>query len=97
MLLCAQAGLLLSCIVALITTPPPAPNILDYTLPGTYISLWVSFGILLGGLIVGSTDILVMGTSTPQWTYQVSTFVTWNVAPFCWRQNAFFALSIVGD
>jgi hypothetical protein len=72
----------MSCIVALITTPPPTPDILDYGQRGAYICLLASFVILLGGIIVGSTDIYVMGTSSPQWVYRVSNFVTANKTTF---------------
>ncbi|KAI0093738.1 hypothetical protein BDY19DRAFT_270242 [Irpex rosettiformis] len=64
------AGLLLSCVVALITTPPPETTILDYNQRGPYLCLWVAFGILLGGIIVGSTDIHVLFTCSPRWMQQ---------------------------
>ncbi|KZW01166.1 hypothetical protein EXIGLDRAFT_760930 [Exidia glandulosa HHB12029] len=65
------AGLLLATTATLITTDAPRADILDYTITGPYICLWASFGLLIGGAIVGSADIFVMSTSTREWTLRI--------------------------
>ena len=68
---CTQAGLLLASNAALVTTAPPEQGILDYTIRAPYLCLWASFGILLGGIIVGAADVYVLATSYPGWVHQV--------------------------
>ena len=46
-------------IAAFVTTPPPVPPVLDYNARGTYMFLLLSFGLNLGGVIVGSAIIYV--------------------------------------
>jgi hypothetical protein len=69
-----QASLLLSSIVALMTTDPPPSSgpILNYTARGPYICILASFGILLGGIIVGGTAVVVLWSNTLKWTRDVS-------------------------
>ena len=66
-----QASLLLSCVVALITTTPPEEALIDYSQRGPYICLWIALGILLGGVVVGSADIYVLSTCCQGWCQRV--------------------------
>ncbi|KAI0818496.1 hypothetical protein BC629DRAFT_1251847, partial [Irpex lacteus] len=62
------AGLLLSSTVGFVTTTPPLEGIIRYTTRGPYLCLLGECGLLLGGIVVGSADIFVMGTCTAKWT-----------------------------
>ncbi|KIP07286.1 hypothetical protein PHLGIDRAFT_425579 [Phlebiopsis gigantea 11061_1 CR5-6] len=61
------AGLLLSATGAFVTTIPPLPNILNYTERGPYLCLFVSWGLSLGTLIVGSAIMFVVSKCEPSW------------------------------
>ncbi|KAI0804635.1 hypothetical protein BC629DRAFT_1195906 [Irpex lacteus] len=73
------ASLLMTCLMAFITTVPPAVTILDYTMRGPYICLWAAFGVVLGGVIVGFTDIFVMTTCGWEWTLNKLMATRWRV------------------
>ncbi|KAJ6455044.1 hypothetical protein C8R45DRAFT_752794, partial [Mycena sanguinolenta] len=60
------ATFLLSSIVSLVTTLPPKDAMLNYTLRGPYLCLWASISILLGSIIVASTDVYVLAMCTPE-------------------------------
>ncbi|KIK69331.1 hypothetical protein GYMLUDRAFT_153325 [Collybiopsis luxurians FD-317 M1] len=61
------AGLLLTSCATFITTFPPRPDMINYTLRGPYLCLLGSFALLIGGLIVGSAWVLVTGKTRPHW------------------------------
>ncbi|KZV92756.1 hypothetical protein EXIGLDRAFT_768676 [Exidia glandulosa HHB12029] len=64
------ASLLLASNAALLTTEPPlSGQIVNYTAHGPYICLWVSFGLLLGAVIVGSGIISLMATCTREFSH----------------------------
>lgn len=44
---------------------------LHYTLRGPYLCLLMSFGLLIGGIIVASGDVLVASKATPPWAEKV--------------------------
>ncbi|EJD40583.1 hypothetical protein AURDEDRAFT_170396 [Auricularia subglabra TFB-10046 SS5] len=64
-------GLLLASTATLITTQAPSSQIIDYSMRGPCICFWVSFSVLLGAGVVGSTGIFVMTTCTRDWTLNV--------------------------
>ncbi|KAI0093739.1 hypothetical protein BDY19DRAFT_270418 [Irpex rosettiformis] len=55
-------GLLLSCLITIVTTTPPVGTIFNYTLRVPYLCLCTACGTLFGGLIIGFCDIFVIGT-----------------------------------
>ncbi|KAF7373747.1 hypothetical protein MSAN_00586200 [Mycena sanguinolenta] len=61
------AGLLLTTSAAFITTTPPRASTVNYTLRGPYICILGSFGLLIGGIIVASVCVLVLGKIRPYW------------------------------
>ncbi|KIJ44689.1 hypothetical protein M422DRAFT_251996 [Sphaerobolus stellatus SS14] len=61
------SGLMLSSTIGLITTVPPRPSLLNYTEAGPYICALFSFGVVLGGLVVGSTATFVMTKCPQRW------------------------------
>ncbi|KZV71706.1 hypothetical protein PENSPDRAFT_751516 [Peniophora sp. CONT] len=65
------AGLLLATAAVFLTTPPPRQDIVNYTLRGPYICMLGSFGLLIGGIIVGSVSLLVTSKARPYWSEQV--------------------------
>ncbi|KAJ6479455.1 hypothetical protein C8R47DRAFT_606856 [Mycena vitilis] len=65
------ASLLLGTSAVFITTPPPRASMINYTLRGPYICVLLSFGLLLGGIIVASVCVLVSGKARPYWNEQV--------------------------
>ncbi|KIY64498.1 hypothetical protein CYLTODRAFT_401809 [Cylindrobasidium torrendii FP15055 ss-10] len=65
------AGLLLATAAVFITTAPPESSILNYTQRGPYISIIGSFGLLIGGIIVGSAVLLVLTRLQPEWMLDV--------------------------
>ena len=69
-----QGSLLLSSIVALVTTEPPSGALMDYTTRWAYMCLWAAFGVLLGGVIVAAVDVYIMATCYTPWVRDVSNF-----------------------
>lgn len=69
-----KASLLLATSAVFLTTPPPRESIINYTLRGPYTCVLVSFGLLLGGIIVASVCILVLTVARPYWSEKVCTF-----------------------
>ncbi|KAE9396214.1 hypothetical protein BT96DRAFT_1021485 [Gymnopus androsaceus JB14] len=65
------ASLLLSTCAAFITTPPPNPAMVNYTLRGPYLCILGSFALLIGGIIVCSASLLVTGKARPYWAKEV--------------------------
>lgn len=65
-----QAGLVLAAMAAFLTTPPPV-DLINYNLRLPYILVFVSFGLSLGGLIVGSTHLYVLTKIERRWFKQV--------------------------
>ncbi|KZV62581.1 hypothetical protein PENSPDRAFT_617775 [Peniophora sp. CONT] len=61
------ATLLLASTATFITTTPPKLGIIDYTRRGPYICLFASFGLLLGGIIVGCIVQFAFSSSTQRW------------------------------
>ncbi|KAH8814510.1 hypothetical protein DL96DRAFT_415007 [Flagelloscypha sp. PMI_526] len=53
-------GLLLASTATFLTTTPPEAHMANYTIRGPYICLLIAFGMLLGGTVVGSAQILFM-------------------------------------
>ncbi|EJD40601.1 hypothetical protein AURDEDRAFT_170413 [Auricularia subglabra TFB-10046 SS5] len=62
-----MVGLLLASLAALITTEAPKARTVDYTMRGSLICLWTSFGLLLGAAVVGSSAVYVISICTPEW------------------------------
>lgn len=54
-----------------ITTVPPKPSVVHYTLRGPYICILGSFGLLIGGIIVASACVLVACKVRPFWLEKV--------------------------
>ncbi|KIY66830.1 hypothetical protein CYLTODRAFT_491171 [Cylindrobasidium torrendii FP15055 ss-10] len=65
------AGLLLATAAVFITTPPPEGSMLNYTRRGPYICIMGSFGLLVGGVIVGSSVLLVLARLQREWMLNV--------------------------
>ncbi|KIK69327.1 hypothetical protein GYMLUDRAFT_152437 [Collybiopsis luxurians FD-317 M1] len=61
------AGLLLTFGASFVTTIPPRPDMVNYTLRGPYACLFISLALLMGGLVVGSFGMLVVGKTRPHW------------------------------
>jgi hypothetical protein len=61
-----QAGLLLATSSVFITTPPPNPDLLDYTRWGPYFCICGAFGVLVGVIAVASVMILVTNNLSPK-------------------------------
>ncbi|KIK69332.1 hypothetical protein GYMLUDRAFT_53771 [Collybiopsis luxurians FD-317 M1] len=61
-----MAGLLLTTSATFLTTLPPRPDMMNFTLRGPYLCLMGSFA-LLGGLTVGGSAFLVAGKTTSSW------------------------------
>ena len=71
-----QAGLILSSTAALVTTVPPRADIIAYTEFGSYVLLFLSLGVSLGGLIVGSAIIYITsGSLTIRWFCEVCVLI----------------------
>ncbi|KAG8985094.1 hypothetical protein FRB93_006103 [Tulasnella sp. JGI-2019a] len=64
-------SLLLATAAVFITTSPPEPSIINYTLRGPYICILGSFAMLIGGIIVTATCALVASKARPYWSEQV--------------------------
>ncbi|KAF9458507.1 hypothetical protein BDZ94DRAFT_1325446 [Collybia nuda] len=60
-------GLLLATTAVFLTTLPPSQPTLDYLVVGPYICILLSFGLALGGLIMGSAIIFVTSTCNVEW------------------------------
>ncbi|KIK69333.1 hypothetical protein GYMLUDRAFT_644792 [Collybiopsis luxurians FD-317 M1] len=65
------AGLLLTTCATFLTTLPPKPDMINYTLRGPYMCVGGSFALLIGAIIVGSTAYLVAGTVKSHWAKEV--------------------------
>ncbi|KAJ7113206.1 hypothetical protein C8R44DRAFT_797350 [Mycena epipterygia] len=65
------ASLLLGTSAVFITTPPPIPTTVNYTLRGPYICMLSAFGLLIGGLIVAAVVYLLLSRSKPHWLEHV--------------------------
>ncbi|KAL1718969.1 hypothetical protein EV715DRAFT_290870 [Schizophyllum commune] len=65
------AGLLLASAATFLTTEPPRDEILNYTRRGPYICLVASFGLLIGGIIVGGACVLVTSKVQAYWSEKV--------------------------
>ncbi|KAL1661657.1 hypothetical protein GGF50DRAFT_90502 [Schizophyllum commune] len=65
------AGLLLASAATFLTTQPPRDEILNYTRRGPYICLVASFGLLIGGIIVGGACVLVTSKVQAYWSEKV--------------------------
>lgn len=66
-----QASLLLTTTAVFITTPPPSVSIVDYTLRGPYICMLLSFGLLIGGIMVASICVLITRKARADWSERV--------------------------
>ncbi|KAF7341243.1 hypothetical protein MVEN_01859900 [Mycena venus] len=66
-----KGSLLLATSAAFITTVPPRPTTVDYTLRGPYICLLSAFGLLIGGIIVTAVSFLVLSKARPNWSERV--------------------------
>ncbi|KAJ6597585.1 hypothetical protein DFH09DRAFT_904080 [Mycena vulgaris] len=64
-------SLLLATSAAFITTVPPRPTTVDYTLRGPYICILCAFGLLIGGIIVTAVSFLVLSKARPHWSERV--------------------------
>ncbi|KAF7325252.1 hypothetical protein MVEN_02640100 [Mycena venus] len=71
MLVNPKGSLLLATSAAFITTVPPRPTTVDYTLRGPYICLLSAFGLLIGGIIVTAVSFLVLSKARPNWSERV--------------------------
>ncbi|KAI0804645.1 hypothetical protein BC629DRAFT_1259023, partial [Irpex lacteus] len=90
-----QSGLLLTCLVALITIEPPVGAVINHTMRVPYMCLWVAFGILLGGMIVAFSDIFVMSTCGFEWTRQRLMGTRWRmVLALIFLAYPFFSVGI---
>ncbi|KAJ3553416.1 hypothetical protein NM688_g3622 [Phlebia brevispora] len=76
------AGLLLSTEAAFITTTAPLVMVINYNLRGPYILLLLSFGVTLGGLIVGSAVAYVLTKADKSWFEE--TFMSSKLRVCCW-------------
>ncbi|KAJ6556315.1 hypothetical protein B0H19DRAFT_947494, partial [Mycena capillaripes] len=56
---------------AFITTVPPKPATVDYTLRGPYICMLSAFGLLTGGIVVIAVSFLVLTKARPNWSERV--------------------------
>ncbi|KAJ6451585.1 hypothetical protein C8R45DRAFT_848304 [Mycena sanguinolenta] len=65
------ASLLLATAAVFITTTPPRPSMVNYTLRGPYICMLGSFGLLIGGIIVAAVCVLISSKVRPYWSEQV--------------------------
>ncbi|KAF7340254.1 hypothetical protein MVEN_01944100 [Mycena venus] len=65
------SSLLLATASVFITTVPPIPGIINYTLRGPYISIVSAFGLLIGGIICVACTSLVASQATPYWIENV--------------------------
>ncbi|KAJ7484459.1 hypothetical protein FB451DRAFT_1028824 [Mycena latifolia] len=70
-LIFVEASLLLATSSIFITTVPPRPSMVNYTLRGPYICMLGSFGLLIGGIIVALVCLLVTSKARPYWSEQV--------------------------
>jgi hypothetical protein len=59
------AGILLATSAVFISTPPPRPDLLDYTRWGSYFCICGAFGVLIGVISVASVMILVTTNLSP--------------------------------
>ncbi|KAI5822691.1 hypothetical protein K523DRAFT_345355 [Schizophyllum commune Tattone D] len=66
-----EARLLLASAATFLTTQPPRDEILNYTRRGPYICLVASFGLLIGGIIVGGACVLVTSKVQAYWSEKV--------------------------
>jgi len=64
-------SLLLATSAAFITTVPPRPATVDYTLRGPYICMLSAFGMLIGGIVVTAVCFLVLTKARPNWCERV--------------------------
>ena len=67
----AQAALFLASCATLVTTVPPRPDIVDYTMRGPHILLWVSFNVLCTSIIVAGGDVYLIYACGPDTVYDV--------------------------
>ncbi|KAJ7115312.1 hypothetical protein C8R44DRAFT_222918 [Mycena epipterygia] len=65
------ASLLLATSAVFITTSPPNPRMVNYTLRGPYICMLGSFGLLVGAIVVAGAAYLVCARARPSWTERV--------------------------
>ena len=84
-----QASLLLTSAVAFVTSVPPRTDVLDYTIRGPYICLIASFGVILGGIIVGCTVLFVLNMLTREWTRDVRSLSSSVVARYSCNGSRF--------
>ncbi|KAJ7660340.1 hypothetical protein DFH06DRAFT_1269086 [Mycena polygramma] len=65
------ASLMLGTSAVFITTTPPRTSMVNYTLRGPYGCLLLSFGFLIGGILVTSVCVLISSKARPYWYEQV--------------------------
>ncbi|KZV69947.1 hypothetical protein PENSPDRAFT_580113, partial [Peniophora sp. CONT] len=63
-----QGGLILTSTATLVTTSPPRADIIDYTTRAPYGCLFISFGIIIGGIVVGCAVLFVLSSVSAKWT-----------------------------
>ena len=66
-----QAALFLASCATLVTTVPPRPDIVDYTMRGPHILLWASFNVLCTSIIVAGGDVYLIYACGPDTIYDV--------------------------
>ncbi|KAJ6451578.1 hypothetical protein C8R45DRAFT_1223765 [Mycena sanguinolenta] len=71
LLMYSEASLLPATAAIFITTTPPRPSMVNYTLRGPYICMLGSFGLLIGGIIVAAVCVLISSKARPYWSEQV--------------------------
>ncbi|KAJ7922385.1 hypothetical protein B0H13DRAFT_1537580, partial [Mycena leptocephala] len=64
-------SLLLATSSVFITTPPPIPGLVNYTLRGPYICIVSAFGLLIGGIISAAAGSAAFSQAWPYWTENV--------------------------
>ncbi|KAJ6518504.1 hypothetical protein DFH09DRAFT_864230, partial [Mycena vulgaris] len=66
-----MASLLLDTSAVFITTSPPRPGMVNYTLRGPYMCFLGSFGLLVGAIIVAAVAFLICSRARPSWVERV--------------------------
>jgi hypothetical protein len=67
----SEGSLLLATSSVFITTLPPIPGLVNYTLRGPYICIVSAFGLLIGGIISAAADSAAFSQAWPYWTENV--------------------------
>ncbi|KZV89666.1 hypothetical protein EXIGLDRAFT_838377 [Exidia glandulosa HHB12029] len=66
------ASSLLSTAVTFLTSDPPSGSLIQYQTPSTQRYLWVTVGLLLSGIIAGSSVMYMLSTYTRDWGVRVA-------------------------